>query len=158
MNASSTIMTNRIRLSMAILCARNRRAAIRHGLRTCTEPTGSLGSILSTSVAGAAPSPCRDVSGSIMRTGMSRGALLIADPRVEYAVKKVSDQVEKDDRTSSDQQPCEHHVGVIVIQARLEQEVAHASPLVDVFGNDRTAKNGTDIEGGHRDEWDQGGA
>src|SRR4051794_1630616 len=126
--ASSTTPMNTIRLATASLWCRNRRTMTSVWLRARTVNSRSAGT--------AVPAPGCGPEGTLVSVGASFASvclLVIADPRVEYAVEQIGDQVEDDDDHGGDEQPAGDCIGVVVADRR-QQEVTHAVPLEHGFG------------------------
>src|SRR5436190_19616792 len=130
-----------IRLATASLWCRKRRTMTSVWLRART--------VNSRSGAAATPAPGCGPEGTLVSVGASfasvGGRLVIANPRVEYAVQQVGDQVEDDDDQSRDKQPTGDRISIVVAD-RSQQEIAHAVPLEDRLRDDGATQDGGEVE------------
>src|SRR3954468_24306888 len=139
---------NTIRLAIASLWRMKRRTMTSVWLRARMVNSRSTGS-------GLAPGCGPD--GTLVRVGLSFASvrrLVITNPRVEYAVHQVGDQVEDDDDHGGDEKPGRHRVCVAVADTG-EEEVPHPMPLENGLGQDGAAEDSGQVERHHgcqRDE------
>src|SRR3954447_837493 len=142
-NPNSTISTKITRPAIPTLLCRKRRMICCRWLRALT-PNSRSTPPLPCGVPGTAGSTPPVLSGVAWVVAMNSFFLESygsgePDPRVEDRVEEVGDQVEQDDEGRADHQPAEHHVRVVVLDAVLDQVLAHPVPDEDGLGDDRAA-------------------
>src|SRR5947208_8106187 len=137
------------RLTTARRCCRNRRSTSWDWLRSATvnsRSTWSADGVTTWVEVTGPPAPLASWSGST-ESG-------IADPRVEYAVEQVGDQVQDDDEGRGDQQPGFERVDVVAPDG-IEQERARALPLEHGLGDHRSTEDRADVQRGDRGQRDE---
>src|SRR5256885_15185454 len=138
MNAHSRISTKTTRLTMAARCRRKRRSTSWVWVRCLTVNSCSAG-------------------GSCVPADPAASMSVITDPRVEYGVEEIGEEVETDDDDGGEQQP-RHGPVDIDGRGRLDEHLPHAVPLEDRLRDHCAAQNDRDVERGDGRQRDEGGA